>query len=76
MKRTFALLATMAATTAPAQAAKHGPSLIQRIRLDYIETYIEEAAVKERLEPALLRALIRVESNFNHKATSRVGAKG
>ncbi|MGZ3740903.1 MAG: lytic transglycosylase domain-containing protein [Bdellovibrionota bacterium] len=76
MKRTFALLATMAATSASAHAAKRGPTLIQRIRLDYIETYIEEAAVKERLEPALLRALIRVESNFNHKATSRVGAKG
>lgn len=52
------------------------PSLLQKIRLDYIESYIEEAATKERLEPALLRALIRVESNFNHKATSRVGAKG
>lgn len=51
-------------------------SLIKRIRLDYIEAYIEEAATKERLEPALLRAVIRVESNFNHKATSRVGAKG
>ena len=78
MKRIFFLLATMAASptvTTPAYAAR-GPSVVQRIRLDYIETYIEEAAVKERLEPALLRALIRVESNFNHKATSRVGAKG
>jgi soluble lytic murein transglycosylase-like protein len=73
MNRILFLLATMAST--PAFAA-HGPTLVQRIRLDYIETYIEEAAVKERLEPALLRALIRVESNFNHKATSRVGAKG
>jgi soluble lytic murein transglycosylase-like protein len=75
MNRIFILLATMATAPAPAFAA-HGPTLVQRIRLDYIETYIEEAAVKERLEPALLRALIRVESNFNHKATSRVGAKG
>ncbi len=49
---------------------------LRKIRLDYIEGYIEEAASKERLEPALLRALIRVESNFNHKAISRVGAKG
>lgn len=73
--RIFFLLATMAATTPPALAA-HRTSLAQRIRLDYIETYIEEAAVKESFEPALLRALIRVESNFNHKATSRVGAKG
>jgi soluble lytic murein transglycosylase-like protein len=59
-----------------AQASQKVPSLIQRIRLDYIESYIEEAAAKERLEPALLRALIRVESNFNHKAKSRVGARG
>jgi len=73
MKKIFFVLAMMAST--PALAAR-SPSLAQRIRLDYIETYIEEAAVKERLEPALLRALIRVESNFNHKATSRVGAKG
>lgn len=77
MKRTFCLLATMAFTFSPdAQAGRKETSLIQRIRLDYIEGYIEEAATKERLEPALLRALIRVESNFNHKATSRVGAKG
>lgn len=86
MNRTFILLAMMASVTA--EAAPRRPksprkpqnvteqSLIQRIRLDYIEGYIEEAATKERLEPALLRAVIRVESNFNHKATSRVGAKG
>ena len=66
----------LAMTAAASSFAARGPNLVQRIRLDYIETYIEEAAVKERLEPALLRALIRVESNFNHKATSRVGAKG
>lgn len=71
-----------AATALPRKAARkpttisQTQSLIQAIRLDYIEAYIEEAAVKERLEPALLRAVIRVESNFNHKATSRVGAKG
>ena len=65
----------MAASAATPAAAK-APSLIQRIRLDYIESYIEEAATKETLEPALLRALIRVESGFNHKARSRVGARG
>jgi soluble lytic murein transglycosylase-like protein len=51
-------------------------SPLRKIRLEYIQDYIEEAAAKERLEPALLRALIRVESNFNHKAVSPVGAKG
>jgi soluble lytic murein transglycosylase-like protein len=74
--RMLPLLALMAAINAPPARAARSNSLVQRIRLDYIETYIEEAAVKERLEPALLRALIRVESNFNHRATSRVGAKG
>jgi soluble lytic murein transglycosylase-like protein len=67
----FAIPETVLAARSP-----HRSSLIQRIRLDYIESYIEEAATKERLEPALLRALIRVESNFNHKARSRVGARG
>ncbi len=78
MNRTFWLLATMAPIffANEAEAARKTSSLIQRIRLDYIEGYIEEAATKERLEPALLRAVIRVESNFNHKAISRVGAKG
>lgn len=73
-------MATMApiffSAAIPESQAKKNSSPIQRIRLDYIEAYIQEAATKERLEPALLRAVIRVESNFNHKATSRVGAKG
>jgi soluble lytic murein transglycosylase-like protein len=66
----------MATFAIPERVLAKEASLLKRIRLDYIEAYIEEAATKERLEPALLRALIRVESNFNHKATSRVGAKG
>ena len=87
MKRTFSLLAMMALFLSPSSVFGSGkkgsnPSkrnardLIHKIRLDYINTYIEEAASREQIEPALLRALIRVESNFNHKATSRVGAKG
>jgi soluble lytic murein transglycosylase-like protein len=49
---------------------------IQLTERDFIQTYIEEAAAKERLEPALLRAIVKVESNFDHKAVSRVGARG
>jgi soluble lytic murein transglycosylase-like protein len=77
MNRIF-FVASMALFSFPTWAAHRKPAnaLMQRIRLDYIEAYIEEAASKERLEPALLRALIRVESNFNHKARSRVGARG
>lgn len=69
----------MAVLAIPSNLYAKAPSLMERIRLvrlDYIESYIEEAATRERLEPALLRALIRVESNFNHKAKSPVGARG
>ena len=58
------------------QSGQCKQSPLRKVRLEYIQSYIEEAATKERLEPALLRALIRVESNFNHKAVSRVGARG
>jgi soluble lytic murein transglycosylase-like protein len=72
MKRTFSLLATMAFSFPSLTSA----NVKKQIQLDYIHEYVEEAAAKERLEPALLRAIIKVESNFNHKAVSRVGAKG
>ncbi|MCO5142081.1 MAG: lytic transglycosylase domain-containing protein [Oligoflexia bacterium] len=58
-----------------AQGAKESPDL-RSLRLEYIQQYIEDAAAKEKLDPLLLRAIIRVESNFNHDAVSRVGARG
>ncbi|RZA06095.1 MAG: lytic transglycosylase domain-containing protein [Proteobacteria bacterium] len=77
MKRTFCLLAMMAVSAiSPEARAKVPPSPLRQLRLEYISSYVEEAAAKERLEPALLRAVIKVESNFNHKAESPVGAKG
>jgi soluble lytic murein transglycosylase-like protein len=77
MKRTFCLLAMMAVSAiSPEARAKVPPSPLRQLRLEYISSYVEEAASKERLEPALLRAVIKVESNFNHKAESPVGAKG
>jgi len=68
-------MATMAFFAIPSPCFAKKPEL-KALRLEYIQSYIEEAAAKERLEPALLRAIIKVESNFNHKAVSRVGAKG
>ena len=41
-----------------------------------ISRYIEEAAARERLEPALIRSVISVESAFDYRAVSRVGAVG
>lgn len=61
------------ALTASAQGADAPKRQLQR---QWIENFIAEAAAKERLDPALLRAVVRTESNFNHRAVSRVGARG
>jgi len=37
---------------------------------------IHQAAQKFKLDPALIKAIIKAESNFNHKAVSPVGAQG
>jgi soluble lytic murein transglycosylase-like protein len=38
--------------------------------------YIQTASEKFRLDPALVKAIIQVESNFNPQAVSRKGARG
>jgi soluble lytic murein transglycosylase-like protein len=38
--------------------------------------YVREAASKYEIEPELIRAVIRAESNGNHRAVSRKGAMG
>lgn len=37
---------------------------------------IVEVATRHKVDPALVRALIHAESNFNHEAVSRAGAQG
>lgn len=37
---------------------------------------IQRAAEKYKIDSALIKAVIKAESNFNHRAVSRVGAKG
>ena len=41
-----------------------------------IEAYIREAATRYRVDPMLVRAVIKVESDFNHRAVSKKGAIG
>ncbi len=41
-----------------------------------IDRYINEAAARHHVDPNLVRALVKVESNFNPSAVSRKGAMG
>ena len=43
---------------------------------DKFDPLIQEAATKNQIDPLLVRAVIKVESNFNPKAVSRKGARG
>ncbi len=43
---------------------------------EQIRGYVEQAAYKYDLEPELIHAVIKTESNGNHRAVSRKGAQG
>ncbi len=43
---------------------------------DVIQSYVREAAARERLEASFILAIIRVESAFNYRAVSHAGAIG
>lgn len=57
-----------------AQAAAHGPAAPGRSAA--IDRVIADAARRYQLDPALLSAIITVESNFNPQAVSPQGAAG
>ena len=53
--------------------------LLDRKLGDNISQYddlIIKASEKHKIEPALIKAIIKAESNFNHRAVSRKGARG
>lgn len=46
------------------------------IDVNRFDQIIISTARKHNIEPALIKAVIKAESNFNHQAVSRVGAQG
>ena len=62
-------------TSSIANSASSGNPALQRRRAD-LEPLIERVAVRQRVEPALVRAVIEVESQFHAGAISPKGAVG
>ena len=46
------------------------------VNISQYDELIRKASGKYNVEPALVKAIIKAESNFNHRAVSRKGAKG
>lgn len=65
------------AESAPAPAAQARPTpKVQRLSPTEFDAYIDAAARKYNLPPALLRAVMHTESNFDPGAVSPKGASG
>ena len=48
----------------------------KNIDINNYDQIIMRAADKHKMDPALIKAVIKAESNFNHQAVSPVGAQG
>jgi len=63
-------------TTLPSDAASPEVSAAEQANREKIEEMIREVSDRYRVDPALVRAVIQTESNWNSKAISRKGALG
>ncbi len=61
-------------STRPARSAS--PAAIALVSRDELDSLIEEHSGRNRLDPDLVRAVIRAESGFNPRAVSSKGAMG
>lgn len=59
-----------------AQKPQNENSLVPAVFYSEYDHYIQKAAQKYEIEPELIHAVIKTESNGNHRAVSRKGAKG
>jgi hypothetical protein len=60
----------------PAESSFSGRHPVVEIGRDGVEKLVREAADRHRMDPALVRAVIETESNWNPKAYSHKGAGG
>lgn len=58
------------------QATRRSSPLNRKVRHDKYDGVIREVGERYRVEPALVKAVIRAESDFNPFATSKRGARG
>ncbi|HEX7125998.1 MAG TPA: transglycosylase SLT domain-containing protein [Thermodesulfobacteriota bacterium] len=60
----------------PERSAPQPPPSATQAGVAKYEPLIAEAAARHKVEPALIKAVIRAESNFDPRAISRKGAQG
>ncbi|MDR2945810.1 MAG: lytic transglycosylase domain-containing protein [Candidatus Adiutrix sp.] len=68
--------ASAEAPVAPAATAEVAPDNDKHFTREDLDKLVGRVAKALSLDPALVMAVIKTESNFDHEAVSRVGAKG